>query len=69
MKLLNVSSTTSLPVLNPREGNIRMPTRNIHNHSNDEIYLRPIAVIKPSVASSVPGSDTYEKGTLLDIYA
>ena len=69
MKLLSIPYTTSFPVLNSREGNIRMPSRNLHSQPNDEIFLKPIAVIKHSFKNGATGNDISEKGSIVDIYA
>ena len=69
MKLLSVPYTGTLPVLNSRDGNIRTPARSMHNPSNDEIFLKPIAVIRNSIINGTIGNDIREKGSVVDIYA
>ena len=70
MKISTVSSTISLPMLTHRDTPYRSSYRSTQSRGNDEIYLRPIAVIKPAFGKNLSNIDlSYEKGSLVDTYA
>ena len=69
MKLLSVPFAAQAQILNSQEGSARLPARKVHNQTRGEIYLRPIAVIKPAFSTGMPGTDIGEKGSLVDTYA
>ena len=53
-----------------RDTPYRSSYRSTQSRGNDEIYLRPIAVIKPAFGKNLSNIDlSYEKGSLVDTYA
>lgn len=70
MIISTVPSTTSLPMVTHRNTPYRSSYRSTQSRGNDEIYLRPIAVIKPAFGKNFSSASLlYEKGRLVDTYA
>ena len=69
MKLLSISTPTSLPMQANRAITYRSGLRSNPSRGNDELFLRPIAVIRASGPSDYSGSElVHEKGKLVDLY-
>jgi hypothetical protein len=70
MKISTVPSITLPPMLSHRDTPYRSSYRPPQSLGNDEIYLKPIVVIKPTFGNNFSGADPlYEKGSRVDIYA
>ena len=69
MKLLSASSPASLPMPTNRAITYRSGFRSSQKRVNEELFLRPIAVIRAPEPGGYSGSEmVYEKGKLVDLY-
>jgi hypothetical protein len=70
MKISTVPSIASPSMLTHRDTPYPSCYRSPQSRGNDEIYLTPIAVIKPAFGKNFSGADPlFEKGSRVDIYA
>jgi|GEM_PF-3358316 hypothetical protein len=61
---------SSIPMLTHRDTPYRGNHRSTRSRNNDEIYLSPIAVIKPAFGKNLSSTDpSYEKGSIVDTFA
>jgi len=69
MKRIETASITSLPVVNRGLNTSGKSQRADPVGFGDEIFLRPVAVIKSGGLNGFSGIEHQEKGTVIDLYA
>jgi hypothetical protein len=67
--LVPYGADTMLPVPHMTPAGGRSRPHGFQRYMNNEVFLKPIAVIAPSSAHDQTGGEPYEKGRLVDIFA